>query len=135
MNLRKFQMKDLDSYIYWNNPSREFHKYNGPYFKKTSVEELKTQIEEWRAQLLKGEEDVLKNRKLIVNSDTDELIGQVSWYWKSKETYWMEIGIVVFNEAYWGRGIGYESLKMWITELFNEKPELVRLGVTTWSGN
>lgn len=47
----------------------------------------------------------------------------------------MEIGIVVFNEDYWGYGIGYKALKLWITRLFNEHEEIVRLGLSTWSGN
>ena len=47
----------------------------------------------------------------------------------------MEVGIVIFNENYWGQGIGYKALKMWINEIFDENPELVRIGLTTWSGN
>ena len=30
--LRKLEIKDLDDYLYWNHPSREFHKFNGPYY-------------------------------------------------------------------------------------------------------
>lgn len=135
ITLRELEIKDLEDYLYWNHPSREFHKFNGPYYGKRSEEELKQLVEELRELLLKGEKDVLKNKKIIADKDTDEIIGQVNWYWKSQETLWMEVGIVIFNENYWGNGIGYEALKMWIDEVFAENPRLVRIGLTTWSGN
>jgi putative hydrolase of HD superfamily len=47
----------------------------------------------------------------------------------------MEVGIVIFNENYWGNGIGYKALKLWIDEIFTENPKLIRLGLSTWSGN
>ena len=133
--LRELEIKDLEDYLYWNHPSREFQKYNGPYYQKSNEEELKQDIEEYRLRLLNGERNVLQNKKIIANKDNDEIIGQVNWYWKSVETLWMEVGIVIFNENYWGQGIGYKALKMWINEIFDENPELVRIGLTTWSGN
>lgn len=48
---------------------------------------------------------------------------------------WMEVGIVIFNENYWGKGIGYTGLRMWIDEIFSENPKLIRIGLSTWSGN
>jgi len=135
IKLRKLELKDLESYYEWNHPSRAFHKFNGPYFKKESEQELSLRIENWRKTLLKDEEDVLGNGMLIVDEITDELIGQVNWYWKSEVTWWMEVGIVIFNENYWGYGIGYNALKLWIDRLFDEKQEMVRIGLTTWSGN
>lgn len=135
IRLRKFESKDLEQYEYWNHPSKEFHKYNGPYYKKETVAELKDLVEKWRKEFLTGEVKQLKNWKAIVNSENDDLIGIVTWYWKSEETNWLEIGIVIFNENYWGQGIGFTAGKLWIDELFSIKPELVRLGLTTWSGN
>ncbi len=133
--LRELEIKDLEDYLYWNHPSREFHKFNGPYYVKSSEEELKKYVEELKERLLIGEKNVFKNKKIIANKDTDEIIGQVNWYWKSQETLWMEVGIVIFNENYWGKGIGYKALKIWIDEIFTENPKLIRLGLTTWSGN
>ena len=43
---------------------------------------------------------MLENKKIIADFESDEIIGQVNWYWKSKETLWMEIGLVIFNENY-----------------------------------
>lgn len=133
--LRELKIEDLEDYLYWNHPSREFHKYNGPYFEKDNEEELKKYVDDLRAQFLRGEKNVFKNRKIIANKDTDEIIGQVNWYWESQETFWMEIGIAIFNENYWGHGIGYEALKIWIDEVFKENPQIIRIGLSTWSGN
>lgn len=133
--IRELKISDLQDYLFWNHPSQEFHRFNGPYYGRDSEEELKKYIEELRVLLINGEENVLKNKKIIANKATDEIIGQVNWYWKSQETLWMEIGIVIFNKNYWGNGIGYTALKMWIDEVFEKNPKLVRLGLSTWSGN
>ena len=133
--LRKLKIEDLEDYLYWNHPSREFHKYNGPYFEKDNEEELKKYVDDLKEQFLKGEKNIFKNRKIIANKDTDEIIGEVNWYWESQETLWMEIGIVIFNEEYWGHGIGYKALKIWIDEVFEKNPKLMRIGLSTWSGN
>jgi len=121
--------------LHWNNPSREFHKFNGPYYAKNSEQELRKYVEDLKLLLLKGRKDVLENKKIIADKDTDEIIGTVNWYWKSQETLWMEVGIVIFNEEYWGHGIGCKALKMWIKEIFVQNPKLIRIGLSTWSGN
>ncbi len=131
--LRPIKIQDLDVYFALNKPSRKFHEFNGPYFEKESEEELLTRIETIKAQLIKN--TYQSNNLMIANSETDELIGQVSWHWRSKETNWMEIGIIIFNENYWSKGIGCAALEMWINKLFRERCDIVRLGLTTWSGN
>ena len=133
--LRELEIKDLEDYLYWNHPSREFHKFNGPYYGKSNEEELCNHIEELKVILVKGENNSIKNIRIIANIDTDEIIGRVNWYWKSEETLWMEIGIVIFNDDYWGWGIGYKALRMWVDETFDQNPKLIRLGLSTWSGN
>ena len=133
--LRELELKDLEDYLDWTQPSREYHKYNGPYFKKSSEEEQKEYVEDLKIQLKKGEKNVLSNKKIIANFESDEIIGEVNWYWKSEETLWMEVGLVIFNENYWGCGIGYEALILWIDEIFDCNSDLVRIGLSTWSGN
>ncbi len=138
IKLRKIELKDLEDYYHWNLPERLFHDYNGPYFKRETIEELKQRIEQLRINLQKENKHsaLLKStKKVITDLKTDKLIGEVSWYWKSQETLWMEIGILIFNENYWNKGIGVKALKIWITELFNQHNEICRIGLTTWSGN
>ncbi len=134
IKLRKLQARDLDDYLHWNDPERAFHKYNGPYFKQKTREELESFVEQLRVWFAKGIEDVLEKKELIVDAETDALIGQVNWYWKSEETLWMEVGIVIFNEHIGERHRLLRARNVG-TKLFDEHPELVRIGLTTWSGN
>lgn len=122
----------MGQYAYWKLPKHSYHSLNGPYFKKKSISEVREQIDLLRKDFL-NEKSALDNVKVIVNKD-DEIIGEVSWYWKSEETYWLEIGIIIFDENFWNKGIGYSALTLWINEVF-EKKEIVRIGITTWSGN
>jgi putative hydrolase of HD superfamily len=128
-------MKDLDSYLYWKHPGREHHKYNGPYYLRETEEELKILGEELASRIRSGSGQVMRNKKVVVDLNADELVGEVNWYWKSQETFWMEVGLVIFNEKYWGQGLGTVILISWITEIFKDFPELVRIGLSTWSGN
>lgn len=65
----------------------------------------------------------------------DVLIGDMSRYWENKETRWLEIGIVIYDENYWSGGYGTNALRQWITKTFNDYPEIEHIGLTTWSGN
>lgn len=134
INLREIKLKYLEQYLYWNNPKRKFHKFNWPYFKQKTEYELLDYIQILKNKLNNNENNVLENKKLIVN-DKDELIWEVNWYWKSEETLWMEVWIVIFNEEYWWKWIWYIALKEWINEIFAKNEKIVRLWITTWSWN
>lgn len=133
--IRHLKLDDLEDFFQLNLPEREHNKFNGPYFRKQTRDELIEYVEMLRKHLLAGKNGVLEQKKIIDDKDTDEIIGTVNWYWKSRETNWMEIGIVIFNEKYWEKGIGFQALSLWTTEIFKTYPELVRLGMMTWSGN
>lgn len=63
-----------------------------------------------------------------------EVIGDVSYYWEHEPSLWLEMGIIIYDPAYWSNGYGTKALRLWIGHLFNAYP-LVRVGYTTWSGN
>lgn len=133
--LRKIEEKDLDKYEYYKMPHHRYHELNGPYFAKDTKDQVKENIDNLRIQLSSGVDDLLPQRRMIIDRQDDSLIGEVSYSWRSKETWWMEIGIVIFDESYWGKGIGLLATTKWIHYLFSEFPQLVRIGFTTWSGN
>jgi putative hydrolase of HD superfamily len=134
IKLRAITNQDLENYGYWKLPIHQYHELNGPYFKKKTKEEIHLEIDELKVQFSEGNENPLPRAKIISN-DENELIGEVSWYWKSEETLWLEIGIVIFSENNWKKGIGQQALTLWINELFETNQAIVRLGLTTWSGN
>lgn len=63
------------------------------------------------------------------------LIGATTYYWENRETRWLEMGLVIFEEKYWGQGIGKTVLWELTNQLFSKFPEIQRLGFTTWSKN
>ena len=134
MKLRNIALQDLEEYAFWLQPHHAYHALNGPYFIKKSTDEIKEFIHSLQVAFENKNENPLPRKQMIIDS-TDQLLGEVGWNWKSQETNWMEIGIIIFDEGNWGRGIGSKALTLWVDQLFAEKPELVRLGFTTWSGN
>ncbi len=132
--LRELLLEDLESYRLWNLPECLHHNFNGPYYGKDTVELLDQRIEKMGSNIKLGK-PAREGMMAIVDEETNVLIGTVSKYYKSKETDWMEVGIVIFNENYWSKGIGYKALKLWIDKVFEMHPAFVRLGLTTWSGN
>ena len=133
ISIRPITINDLKAYEHWSQPMHAYHSFNGPYFSKKSSDEISIYIHDLKERIKSGE-DALPQRKMIVDPNNN-LIGEVSYYWKSLETNWMEIGIVIFDESYWGRGLGSQALKLWITELFKKHDDIVRIGFSTWSGN
>jgi len=134
VTLRNLTKQDLEEYTFWKLPIHKYHDYNGPYFQKLSEAEARKKISALAHEIDQGNTNPLPQKKIISNS-RKEILGEVSWYWKSKETNWLEVGIIIFNEANWGKGIGKNALSQWIDELFQTKKEIVRLGFSTWSGN
>lgn len=133
IRIRSITLGDLNAYEHWSLPMHAYHEFNGPYYAKKSTDEVSIYINELKQKLQNGG-DALPTKKMIVDPNNN-LIGEVSYTWRSIETNWMEIGIVIFDESYWGRGLGTQALKLWITELFKEHTDIVRVGFSTWSGN
>lgn len=134
IKLRDMILEDLPIYEMYRMPGHKWHEYDGPYYADMSEQELKEYIAEIKTTL-ENNERPFHNRKVIADKETNTLTGTVNWYWKSKETNWMEVGIAIYDENLWNKGIGYKALKLWINEIFISHPELVRIGLSTWSGN
>lgn len=133
IKLRRINKNDIEQYKYWQQDFHAYHSFNGPYYPKKSEKDIEEQMINLAKKLANNAIDL--NRKKLIVDEENNIVGEVSWYWKSEETFWMEIGIVIFNEKFWNKGIGYIALKLWIDEIFEEHKELVRIGLSTWSGN
>lgn len=127
--LRPIDTADLEplwNYIYGTeNP--EWKKWDAPYFPLV-FEEFKV----FRKNFIPNQANGPEPRMAIeVNG---KLIGTVGYYWEHKESNWLEAGIVIYEPEYWNGGYGTEALTLWVDYLFSSMP-LVRVGITTWSGN
>jgi len=92
-------------------------------------------IEKTRTRILDHDFSDPRTRLVIARRGDNHLIGLVTCYWISQETNWLAAGIVIYDPALWGQGLGYEALGMWTDYLFAQRPEIVRLDLQTWSGN
>ncbi len=132
IEFKKIDLSNIDEYGKLSNPDKKFNEFDGPYFKHDNVAEHFKRIEDLRKRLKNNEE--VNARMRLIYSD-GKLLGSCSWYWKSKETNWLEVGINIFEETNWNKGIGTKALAKWIDYVFETHPEIVRIGLGTWSGN
>jgi putative hydrolase of HD superfamily len=133
--LRDWIEEDLATYAYWQTGEKNWMDYDAPYYPKLTTEKLQHRLIELKEQIKNKNWSSPRKKLVIANAKNNELIGTVSWYWQSEATNWKSIGIGIYNEAYWGKGIGYEALRLWIDYLFEISENLVRLDLRTWSGN
>lgn len=103
----------------------EWKKWDAPYYPHNPIP-LETFME-------RKSNIVNKDDYWAIESD-GKLIGMVSYYWEHEPSLWLEMGILIYEPTYWSGGYGTKALTMWIDHLFNKMP-LVRVGLTTWSGN
>ncbi len=64
-----------------------------------------------------------------------KLVGYLTYYWQDEHTRWLDVGITLFSPDDWGKRIGRKALIFWISHVFKQINYLVRIGLTTWSGN
>ena len=133
--LRDFAESDVQAYLDLKDPSRQHWDLNGPYFGRPSKQELLKTIDNYLDNIRSDVTPAMGNRMLVCNKANGLILGEVNWYWKSRETNWMEVGVVIFDASNWGKGLGHEALVRWIDKIFVDYPELVRIGLSTWSGN
>ena len=108
ISIRSITLGDLKAYEHWSQPIHAYHEFNGPYYNKKSTDEVSVYINDLKDKLQNGG-NALPSRKIIVDPNNN-LIGEVSYTWRSIETNWMEIGIIIFDKSYWGRGLGAQAL-------------------------
>ncbi|MBC7464664.1 MAG: GNAT family N-acetyltransferase [Bdellovibrio sp.] len=132
--LRDWILEDLDRYKYWLEPKHEWHNLDGPYYRLTP-DEAKIKIFHLRHNLEKNIFPDPRPQLVIADKNTNELMGLVSSYWQSKETFWLSAGLSLFDPATWKNGYGFEAAQLWVDYLFQHHNEIVRLDFRTWSGN
>jgi len=133
--LRSWQHRDLGVWSSWLEPGHRWKELDGPYYSLPSEADRTTMLDQKRAEIEDRSSTSPPRSLVIAGRQTDALLGIVTWYWESKETYWPGLGIVIFDETNWGQGIGHEALGLWTDFLFRALPEITRLDLRTWSGN
>lgn len=106
----------------------EWMKFNGPYFN----DNVQT-----REEFFSGfGEFLIANPMANLITIDNQPIGVVTAYWVDGDIKrWLEVGIVIYDDSFWGLGIGSAALKKWVNDIFHLFPDLPHIGFTTWSGN
>lgn len=133
--LRDWEKPDLETYLKWNSGHHRWMDFNGPYYPKKTTEEVLSFIKKCQLKIDSNDWKIPRQRMVIAEVSTNQLIGTVSWYWQSEETNWKSIDIAIYDDKQWGKNIGFEALQLWISYLFTADKTLVRLDLRTWSGN
>lgn len=132
--IREIVLDDIQQYEELTKPSMLYHKYYKPYKNKDNILSHNLAIKDLKKKLINNITP-WENKKVIISKIDNELLGILSWYWRSKETKCLETNIIIFNENYWNRGIGSIVYEMWIDEMFIKFKDIIRIGLTTWSEN
>lgn len=130
VTLRSITHDDLDvlyDYIYGDRDPA-WKRFDAPYFPLEPMTR-----EEFQERMRKRLDSSEPPSRLAIEVE-DRLVGQVSYYWEHRESNWLEAGIVIYDSSCWSGGYGTEALGLWIDHLFATM-SLVRVGITTWSGN
>ncbi|UQN06147.1 GNAT family N-acetyltransferase [Deinococcus sp. QL22] len=129
VSVRGRRPRDLPTLRRWlADPQAQWREWDAPYFHAAST-----------SAVMQAYVDQLASRP----PDPDErvvdvggvCIGMVN---RSEEAPagggWWDLGILVYDPAHWGRGVGTRALELWVTATFEETNAHV-VTFTTWSGN
>ena len=133
--LRDWQLDDIDRWRHWMQPGHRWKELDGPYYPGLTSEEIAQRAITLRAAIAAQSWTEPRQRLIIAETATNHLLGLVTWSWESQETWWLSVGIVLYDSASWGHGFGYRALGLWTDYLFRSLPQIVRLDLRTWSGN
>jgi putative hydrolase of HD superfamily len=135
VRLRDWRLEDLDVLARWLKPGHRWQEFDAPYYQSITEQSIPAYLERIAARITANNLPDPRTHLVIAGRAQDQLIGQVSCYWISEETCWLAAGIVLYDPALWGQGLGFEALGLWTDHLFRARPQLVRLDLQTWSGN
>ena len=130
ITLKKIEEKHLiDLYhVIYSSDSPEWSKYNAPYFNEFKFIDLET-------FLLKNHHEYYLSERVLGIFFNNKPVGIVTYYWENFATRLLEIGIIIYDNCIWSKGIGFTALSKWIKICFDKFPEIQHIGLTTWSGN
>ena len=133
--LRDWLEEDLSPYEYWLQPGHRWHDLDGPYYPLPDAEQRAKRVDEKRAGIRSGQWPWPRTELVIADGRSNVFLGRVVRVWESEETWWLSVGIDLYDPEQWGAGRGYEALGLWVDYLFAHLPEIVRVDLRTWSGN
>lgn len=130
VTVKPFEPKDMPRLwsIAYSQDKPKWADYNAPYFREYKKVELEYFLD-------KASSHYINVPKRLAIFYKDKLVGSISYFWEDEATRWMEYGLAIYDDEVWGNNIGYDASVLVIDKVFEEYPEIERIGCTTWSGN
>ncbi len=128
--LRFLKEKDIEKFVQWHIDEMEWQKWDAPWESKIEEE---NDIRKRLKKILDRPKVDLPGRLQICHND-GTYIGSVNTYFIEGNKDKRAVGIAIYEQNYWCKGLGEQALKLWIAYIFNVE-ELDYLYCQTWSGN
>src|SRR4051812_41866049 len=103
INLRDWEVGDLPAYADWLQPGHEWKRLDAPYYPSPTADETREIVDDQRNAIEFADWPSPRQQLIIANQQDNQMIGQVSWYWISEETYWPALGIDIYDPKHWRR--------------------------------
>ncbi|MHA6250918.1 GNAT family N-acetyltransferase [Oceanobacillus sp. CAU 1775] len=127
LTIRPIKEKDLPRLweLIYKDEAPEWKKWDAPYFPHQSMtfENFQAKAKNW-----------IDTDDIWAVTVNEEVCGTVSYYYEDAQKNWLEMGIVLHEAKSWSKGLGTRALQLWMKHIFSNLP-VVRVGLTTWSGN
>ena len=127
VTIRPIEEHDLSRLweLIYRDETPEWKRWDAPYFKHEAMS--REAFDAIRQTLIHRDD-------MWVIDVEGTVFGTVSAYYEDEGKEWLEVGIILHQADRWNRGLGTRALRLWVKHLFETRP-LVRVGLTTWSGN
>ncbi|ARI77694.1 GNAT family N-acetyltransferase [Halobacillus mangrovi] len=133
LKLRSIEEEDIPVLynLIYGSGEPEWKKWDAPYYplEPHTLDSYRSHEHARKERLADDEPD----SRLLIEVD-ERIIGTVTYYWEHKPSLWLEVGIGIYDPAYWNGGYGTQALTLWVDHLFRNLP-IARVGLTTWSKN
>jgi len=127
LTIRPIKEKDLTRLweLIYKDAAPDWKKWDAPYFPHQAIEyeNFRVKADNW-----------IDTDEIWAITVDGELSGTVSYYFEDIQKNWLEMGIVLHESHNWSKGLGTRALRLWMNHILGTLP-VVRVGLTTWSGN
>lgn len=127
--MRTIEEQDIDVlyHLIYGETNPEWKKWDAPYYplEYESREDFRRIVEKASSKEVPS---------WVLMEVNGEITGSLSYYIEDSQSMWIETGIIMYQASSWNQGLGTKAMSSWIDYLFEALP-IVRIGLTTWSGN
>lgn len=134
--LRDMEPGDIDVLAWWLQPEQRWQELDGPLYEQPNPERIARILDDRREYVGGSTRPRPRTWLTIADSNTAEMIGQVTWRGNViQPSLQSNLDVVIYNPDLWGYGLGYEAFGLWCEYLFAEMPDAGSLDLKTWSRN